>query len=181
MEDLSGLSAPECNHCTKRFPLPNIEETLQGLQGYKYFTVIDLLKGYFQLPLDPESQKHTAFVTARGCYCWTVVPMGAKNAGAYFQMQISTVVLKDLISNNICRVYMDDIIIYAMTREELWVNARQVIEQFSQYNIVIKSKECKWEKREVQYLGIVVNEEGLKMSDSRIEAVAKIYIYVRFN
>ena len=40
---------------TDRFPLPNIEDIYTWLGGKKYFSKIDLLSGYWQVPMDPKS------------------------------------------------------------------------------------------------------------------------------
>ena len=48
--------------------IPNIHEMLRRLgdKRSKYFAVMDLTQGYYQAPLSPESQKHTAFTTFMG-------------------------------------------------------------------------------------------------------------------
>ena len=46
-----------------RYPLPNIEDIYVWLSGKKCFSKIDLLSGYWQVPVSEESQKYTAFIT----------------------------------------------------------------------------------------------------------------------
>ncbi len=52
---------------------------------------------YHQKPLSAESRALTAFITSHGLYEWTRVPMGLKNAAAYFQEIMSTEVLNGLV------------------------------------------------------------------------------------
>ena len=72
------------------WPLPNIKHVLDRLakKRPKYFTVLDLTSGYFQIPIDEASRKLTAFRTAKGLFEWLRLPMGLKGAGSYFQMQM---------------------------------------------------------------------------------------------
>jgi hypothetical protein len=51
----------------KPFPLPKISDILRKLSGFKYATVIDLIMGYYHIPLDLEAQKlcTTIFQTFR--------------------------------------------------------------------------------------------------------------------
>ncbi len=52
--------------------LPRIKELLHriGDAKAKYYAVMDLTSGYHQTPMDPESVKYTAFVTAHGVFEW---------------------------------------------------------------------------------------------------------------
>jgi hypothetical protein len=55
------------NAATKpdKFPLPNLNDAVFGLHGMKYFTSLDLVRGYYQLPLHESSREYTAFSTPR--------------------------------------------------------------------------------------------------------------------
>jgi len=45
------------------YPLPRIDESLDALMGSKYFSTLDLLSGYWQVPLSPDAQDKAAFIT----------------------------------------------------------------------------------------------------------------------
>ena len=45
------------------YPLPRIDDVLDALNGTKYFSTMDLMSGYWQLEMDPDSREHTAFTT----------------------------------------------------------------------------------------------------------------------
>jgi len=48
------------------YPLLRIDESLDALAGSKYFNTLDLLSGYWQVPLSPDAQEKTAFITRDG-------------------------------------------------------------------------------------------------------------------
>jgi len=151
------------------YPLPNIEEIITKLKGKALYSVIDLLRGYYQLGLHEDSRYLTAFITKSGVYEWLRVPMGAKNAPSYFQRMMKTIVLKGL--DDICQIYMDDLIVYGDTKEQHWANLDKVLARLQKYGLVIKGEKCKWAQTELQYLGIVINKDGQRMSDSRKQAL----------
>ncbi|KAJ3634675.1 hypothetical protein MTP99_007621 [Tenebrio molitor] len=62
-----------------RYPLPRIDDQLDRLSGYKFYTSLDLLSGYHQIPVAPESKKYTAFVTPDAQYCWNRMSFGVAN------------------------------------------------------------------------------------------------------
>ena len=78
------------NSVTERvaYPFPYPDEIFSHLANAKFFTVIDLTSGYYQVPLDPASRKYTAFMCSKGTFEYLVLPMGLKNAGDTFQRTI---------------------------------------------------------------------------------------------
>lgn len=47
----------------KQFPMPIVDEQLAKLSGNRFFTTLDMTSGYYQIPLDEDSRKFTAFMT----------------------------------------------------------------------------------------------------------------------
>jgi hypothetical protein len=99
-----------------RYPLPRIDELLDALQGAKFFSSLDLQSGYHQILISPEDSPKTAFTTPFGHYQWKVMSFGLCNAPAIFQETMNKT-LAPLLRKGVL-VYMDDILIYAKTREE---------------------------------------------------------------
>ena len=83
----------ELNKVTKpdRFPIPNMSDLVYGLNGMRYFSTLDLTKGYYQVPLDSESAEYTAFSTSRNHYQFKRLSFGLKNAPGAFQREMQAV------------------------------------------------------------------------------------------
>ncbi|HYN44685.1 MAG TPA: reverse transcriptase family protein, partial [Candidatus Limnocylindrales bacterium] len=73
------------------YPMVRIDETLDQLGKAKFFSKLDMVEGYYQIPLHENSKAYTGFATRSGFYQWKYLPMGFKNAGAAFQRQMDTV------------------------------------------------------------------------------------------
>jgi len=84
---------------------------IEKLQGGQVFTTLDLTNGFFHLPVSPESQKYTSFVTQSGQYEFLFVPFGITNSLAVFTRFVMAV-MRDSIKNEDAVVYMDDVIIF---------------------------------------------------------------------
>ena len=99
------------------YSLPQIEDSLDSLNGSCIFTSIDLKAGYWQVEMDPKSIPLTAFtVGPLGFYECVKMSFGLTNAPATFQRLMETC-LGDL-HLNWCIIYLDDIVIFSRTPEE---------------------------------------------------------------
>ncbi|KAG6439713.1 hypothetical protein O3G_MSEX001014 [Manduca sexta] len=52
----------------EHYPMPRVEDQIDKLRGFKYYTTLDLASGYYQIPIAPSSQDKTSFVTPDGQY-----------------------------------------------------------------------------------------------------------------
>ena len=73
------------------YPLPRIEESLNLLNGAKWFSTLDLNAGYWQVELDPKDKPKTSFATCQGLFEFIMMPFGLCNAPATFERLTETV------------------------------------------------------------------------------------------
>ncbi len=58
------------------YPLPVLKDLLMNLgKGNQYFSCLDLLSVYWQVPMAPDSRKVTAFSTPQGHFEWLKMPL----------------------------------------------------------------------------------------------------------
>ncbi|XP_038680911.1 uncharacterized protein LOC119981840 [Tripterygium wilfordii] len=82
------------------FPLPKIDQFMDMTSGMSRMSFLDAYRGYHQIPMHPSDRENTSFITPKGIFCYQVMPLGLKNAGATFQRMVTT--LKTM------EVYIDD-------------------------------------------------------------------------
>ena len=154
------------------WPIPNIKHMLTriGNKKAKYFAVIDLTQGYYQISLDETSKEYTAFRTADGLFEWNRLGMGLKGAGSYFQFHMQNTVLIDLLYD-ILEAYLDDIITWGLTIEELVSNLTQIFARFEKWNIFVNPDKVKFGLTHVEYVGSVIDQHGMHFSPEKREKV----------
>ena len=67
------------------YPLPRIDATLDMLAGSKWFSTLNLLRGYCQVDVVEKDRHKTAFCTTKGLFEFKVMPFSLCNALATFQ------------------------------------------------------------------------------------------------
>jgi hypothetical protein len=107
--------------------LPRIDDLLDKIEGAKYFTSMDLLQGFYQLPLRESDRPKTAFKTTFGHYQFRVVSMGLSNSPSVFQRVINQIFSKQL--NKSVLIYLDDILIFSKTPEEHIRHIKEVFDE----------------------------------------------------
>ncbi|GKA59205.1 putative nucleotidyltransferase, ribonuclease H [Tanacetum coccineum] len=152
-----------------RYPLPRIDDLFDQLQGSRYFSKIDLRSGYHQLRVHEDDIPKTAFRTRYGHFEFTVMPFGLTNAPAVF-MDLMNRVCKPYLDKFVI-VFIDDILIYSKTKEDHEVHLGLVLELLRKEKLYAKFSKCEFWLQEVHFLGHVVNQNGIHVDPSKIEAV----------
>ena len=158
------------NDCSesKGWPIPNVYRMLQrlGSKKAKFYAVMDLTSGYHQAPLSMSSQSASAFTTDIGTFEWLRVPIGLKGAPSYFQAEMAQTVLGGL-THNILELYLDDIIVHGGSEAEYMKNLRQVFDRLRKFNITLSPRKCRFGMEEVEYVGHVINADGMTFSEKK--------------
>ena len=68
-----------------RYPLPHIHNFNSRLAGMEVFLVVDLVRGFHQIPMAPEDVPKTTIITPFGLFEFLRIPFGLKNATQAFQ------------------------------------------------------------------------------------------------
>ena len=153
------------------YPLPRIDESLDQLAGSKWFSCLDLNAGYWQVETDPQDREKTAFTSRKGLFEFTVMPFGLCNAPATFERLMETVLAG--LHWQICLIYLDDVIVTGKTFQDMVNNLGQVFERFLQAGLKLKARKCTLFFRQVEFLGHVISEEGIKTDPRKTECVEK--------
>ena len=152
------------------YSLPRIDETLERLKGSCIFSSLDLKSGYWQVEIEEESKKYTAFTCGPlGFFECNRMPFGATNAPATFQKLMESC-LGDL-NLNWCIIYLDDVVVYAPTMEEHLKRLSRVFQKLKEVGLKLKPSKCQLFRKSISYLGHVVSEEGVRTDPKKIEAV----------
>ena len=155
------------------WPIPNIQDVLANIGSHnpKFFAVMDCTSGYHQMPIEEQCQKYTTFTTFMGNYKWLRAPMGPKNIPSLYQKVMATEIFPDMI-HRILEVYLDDLITWSKTLDELTKNLQLIFDRLRSYNLTLNPEKCRFGMSEVEYVGHLINEHGITFSNNKKALVA---------
>ena len=132
---------------TDTYPIPRIDDCIDRIENLKFITKLDMLKGFYQVPLTERAKEISAFVTPDGLYQYRDMPFGMKNSLATFQRLVNAIV---------CDIpCCDDGVIYSTWEEMHLVMIEQFFQKLSEANLTVNLTKTELVHTSATYLGHV--------------------------
>src|SRR6266481_5997305 len=149
------------------YPLPLISDVLTHLCNAKFFTILDLQWGFNNVWIKEGDEWKAAFQTNQGLFEPTVMFFGLCNSPVTFQMMMNNI-LQDFSHNGEAICYMDDILVYSCTLSDHQQIIHQVLTTLWKQRLFLKPEKCKFEQKEVEYLGLVILKDHVAMDPMKV-------------
>nr|CAN72485.1 hypothetical protein VITISV_002718 [Vitis vinifera] len=144
------------NACPKdSFPLPRIDQIVDSTSGQGKLSFLDAFSGYHQIPMSPDDEEKTAFITPHGLYCYK---------------RLMTKIFKPLIGHTV-EVYIDDIVVKSKTREQHDLHLQEVFHLLQRYGMKLNPSKCAFGVSAGKFLGFMVSQRGIEVSPDQVKAV----------
>ena len=159
------------NSVSDSYPTSSVPDMLNKFGGKTIYSSFDINKAFFNIRVDEESKKYTAFTTKYGTFVWNVMPFGGKNAPATWS-RASDIVFRDCVD---LIKYVDDLIIASKaengkTEIENHLNGiKTFFNCCNRYNIKVKLSKCEFFVKKVKFLGNIITPEGRKVDDGYVK------------
>lgn len=152
------------------WPNPNIESEIGDLRTSLCFPSIDLVSGYWQLPLAEKSQKLHTFMTTKEYFMPIRTLQGSRNSGANFQSKVEP------CFNNIRHTFkalLDDFALHAPNEAELLNVLRTFLQPCKVRNLVSLKKSTFFSK-ELRWCGRVLDGEVVRLAPRRLSGLLNV-------
>ncbi|GJZ74489.1 putative reverse transcriptase domain-containing protein [Tanacetum coccineum] len=158
-----------CLEKVVRIPYGNKTLKIESDKGSSMYSKIDLRSGYHELPIKEKDIPITAFRTRYDHFKFQVTPFGLTNAPAVFM---------DLM-NRVCKLYLDkfvimfidDILVYSKDKEKHRKHLKIILELLKKEILYVKFSKCGFWLDLVQFIGHVVDRNGVHVDLAMIEAI----------
>jgi hypothetical protein len=148
---LNGVTVPNT------YPLPNMMDFTTRMSGCKFFSKVDLRKGYHQIPMHEPDIPKTAIITPFGLFEYTRMTFGMRNAGNTFQWLMDRV----MAGADAAFAYLDDVLIGSATLEQHLLVVADVFRRLAAAGLVVNAKKCLFKVPSIKFLGHRVTAGGI--------------------
>ncbi|GFV60065.1 retrovirus-related Pol polyprotein from transposon 297 [Trichonephila clavipes] len=131
-------------------------------------SALDLRSGYFQMAVNPSDIVKTEKWYLRISQNALRLVRTAPN----FQKAID-IILKPVISKFVS-VYMDDVIISSPSFTQYVKHLKEVFRLLHEAGLTLKKDKCKFGCEELKYLGLIINKEGIKIDETKVQAIVEM-------
>jgi len=154
------------------YPLPLISQLVDKLKGCKLFMKMDLRWGYNNVHIKEGDEWKAAFVTHKGAFEPVVMYSGLCNSPATFQKMMNEI-FHDM--SDVCMVYIDDLMIFTNTddQEKHDKIVLEVLKRLRDNDLFVKPEKCRFCITKVDFLGMIVSCDGIKMDPEKVNAILK--------
>ena len=128
--------------------MPNQEADMADLRGATLLGKLDMLQGYWQMPLAAEAQEVFTIATPEGLFTPTRVPQGVLNATAYFQG-----VMTELLTGLNCKVWVDDIVWWDADEDNLLNTLNNILGRLEDAGLSAAAHKCLFFDTEISWCG----------------------------
>ena len=156
-----------------KYPLPLIKELVAKLARKSWFTKLDIRWGYNNVRLKREDQWKAAFKTNKGLFEPTVMFFGLTNSPATFQMMMDDLFSEEMATGDVV-IYMDDILIAtAGSIDQHRHKVAHILSKLQSNDLFLKPEKCTFHRKEVEYLGVIVGNNEVKMDPIKVAGIAQ--------
>ena len=150
-------------------PIPNVEDLFVRLAHSRFFTKIDLAKGYWQILVLPEDRPKTAFATHQGLFQFIRMPFGLLSAPAVFARMMRMLHLADLSAENFF-----DILVHSASWSDHLHHVRNVLDRLKSYGLTARPSKILAGFQSLEFLGHVVGSGVLRPDESKTEKILQV-------
>ncbi|XP_077560624.1 uncharacterized protein LOC144175419 [Haemaphysalis longicornis] len=148
-------------------PIPRIDVLLARVGPKKFFSKFDFTKGYWQVPMAPDSREKTAFSTKSGLYQFKYMPFGIKTAPAVYARLMRRVF--EGVEN--VYHYFDDVLVATETWPDHIIALKEVFQRIQAAKLTVKPKKCEIGPPTVTFLGHKVGDGMVQPMDKTLDKI----------
>jgi hypothetical protein len=156
-----------------QYPIPRADDIFNSLDGKQWFSSLDVMKSFFQVPINDEKCREiTSFRTPFGLYRWKVMPQGFKNSPAIFQRMVDNIL--GSTKWEFALAYIDDLIIFSTTFDDHIEHVDRVMRLLIDAGLSIQAEKTKLFRRSIEFVGYQVSGSGRTLTEAKVEAIRQI-------
>ncbi|KAM9978266.1 hypothetical protein ACTFIY_011995 [Dictyostelium cf. discoideum] len=143
-------------------PFTPVDSLLNQCKDSKLFSKFDMIMGYFQVLINPEHAKYTAFITHIGKFEYTRMPQGLIDGG-------------NIWKNKSLLQYFDDLLVHSKLNYMVhFIEIIRMLLYCRKYLLFISREKSEMLKTEVDFLGFHIHKDGISPRAAKVRAISEL-------
>eukprot|EP00731_Ephydatia_muelleri_P010502 Em0005g1088a len=134
------------------------ERSKTNLLGLLAILALDLVAGFWQIPLTESSKLLMTFITPFGRYYFHKLPFGICSAPEHCQKRMSQILAG--LKGVLCQ--MNDVLVFGSDKAEHDIRLAVALDRIRNGGVTLNREKCEFEKNELLFLGDVVDHQGIQ-------------------
>lgn len=150
--------------------LPPAQSLLHTIpQQWRFFTLLDVQNGFFNIPISTSLQHMFCFAFADRHYKFTRLPQGWSPSSSIFHS-----LLQKILTGTGCITYIDDVLLGGSTVEEHDARLLHTLKKLSQFGFHLAYDKLQIRQTKVTFLGFTIQGNSYSMEDFAAQLHQKI-------
>jgi hypothetical protein len=151
------------------YPLPEIDDLFNRLNGFCYFSRINLKSGYYHICMEEADVEKTTMRTRYNTYEFLVMQFGLCNTPSTFTTLMNSIFHEKF--NEFMSIYIDDILVYSKFIKEYATHLEFVLQKFEENKLYTNRVKNEFANLEMDFLKHVLSWEGVRVDLKMIESI----------
>ena len=154
-------------------PLPPLDMITSQVGGKKFYSKMDLTKGYYAIRIREDHSNKTAWsIPGLGTYEVIRLPLGLKNIPSYFCQLLSR--LFRGLDHNKCFVYLDDILTSSDDMDDMLNRLRLIFQRLRAGKLKLSPGKYEFISTKIMLLGSWISEKGYEADQNKVNAILQL-------
>ena len=154
------------------YELSNINHVLDKVGRCKYWSSLDFTQSFHQIEYEESSKPICAFMYKGIRYMFSKMAMGHRNSSSNFSRMLDKL-LATLPIHTLC-YFVDDLLLASMTVSDHLDKLIVLLEKFRFAGLKLSPSKCSLLRKEVHFVGITINQDGISINKDRIKAITNL-------
>jgi hypothetical protein len=153
-------------------PIPDQESLFASLKDARFFSKIDLAKGYWQIPLAEADRPKTAFRAPSGLYQFTRMPFGLSTAPSTFARMMRLLFLDRFFAQS----FFDDILVATRTWREHLIGLDGLLSELAMHGLTVRPSKVELGFQSIEFLGHRIQEGQIMPVQGKVSKILQVAV-----
>jgi hypothetical protein len=146
-----------------------IDEILGKFEGMRFYSLVDMISAYWQLPIHPDHQRYVAFSLNNQVFCFKRLVFGLSTAVSSFTRAMELILGPKIMKTTI--IYIDDVLSIATSFDQHMKNLEKLLTRMMEAGFTLRLEKCQFLQEKIQFVGHEISPQGIRPKEATLNQI----------